>query len=517
MKKIKKVLAVLITLAMVMAMSLTAFAEAETSNIPSENDTATAVVSNVESGATVTAYQIVKAKYNEYGFVAYEKVNESLGIENILAPTSDEVSVIAKNTSGLETEGFTEVADSVNEEGLARFTADLEAGYWIVLVTGTVDEVYNPMLVGVYYSVGGSDNTMIPGSVDANTDWSLVTEGAYAKSTKPSIDKVVETPSDTGNDSGEAVAIGDTVEFSIATAIPSYSEQYDEVEVIISDELSSGLTLKPESIVVTGVPEASYTLETTEQGFKLSIDSAYALANGKQDITITYSATLNENAGINFDENTNTATLKYTNNPDRTTKEVKDKTYTYTFGIDASLNGSEIEKTKELFKVNETGKVEVVEKEVTVTGPLAGATFELTLNGTDKVYTATSDENGALEFKGLDEGTYTLVETKAPAGYTVNNTPHEVVISATYNNDGTLNSYTITIDDEATSTYVDTKEGPEKEISKTSIGSTGIVNTKISALPSTGGIGTTIFTIGGCIIMILAAALFFVNRRRSAE
>ena len=84
---------------------------------------------------------------------------------------------------------------------------------------------------------------------------------------------------------------------------------------------------------------------------------------------------------------------------------------------------------------------------------------------------------------------------------------------------GKLESYTITIDGEATSTYKATYTGQDKVtiIDKTDLGVTGIKNTKLASLPSTGGIGTTIFTIGGCAIMIIAAGLFFATRRKTEK
>ena len=154
---------------------------------------------------------------------------------------------------------------------------------------------------------------------------------------------------------------------------------------------------------------------------------------------------------------------------------------------------------------------------------LEGATFTLTNDVTGRVYTATSDKAGQLGFTGLDAGAYTLVETAAPKGYTINNEKIPVVITAEYNDDGTLKTYSIKINGEATSTYEATYTGEGTSISTiTNIEikdspQTQIKNTKISELPSTGGIGTTIFTIGGCLIMIVAAGLFFVSRRKSAK
>ena len=138
-----------------------------------------------------------------------------------------------------------------------------------------------------------------------------------------------------------------------------------------------------------------------------------------------------------------------------------------------------------------------------------------------------------MNFKGLDAGEYTLVETKAPEGYTLNNTPVPVVITAAYNEDGTLKNYNITVDGKNSSTYTATYKTSDAgivdidkietsvEVKEENLGhdisdSYIFWNTKLSELPSTGGIGTTIFTIGGCIIMIIAAGLFFASRRKKA-
>ena len=519
MKKMKKIFAALLTLAMVLGMSMTTFA----AGTPTANDKKTATVNNVEAGATVTAYQIVKANYDDTnGFTGYEAV-DGVTIADSKAPTSDEVTAIATDIqNGDVTLTSVTMTEGTAVDGLAPYTADLNAGYWVVLVTGTdIVEVYNPMLVGVYYSVSGSDNTMASGPVDANSNWNLVTKDAYAKSTKPVIEKTVGANQ---ND----VAIGDDVNFTITTAIPSYSKQYTSVKVVISDTLSEGLTLDIGSIEIT-VGGETYTpgaaLEATTSGFTLTFPSDYALSNGGKSVEITYTAELNENAGINFDANTNTATLEYSNNPSdaNDTETTDDKTYTYTFGIDALLYGdSEVynQTTNEIIKVDEDGNVISTVEEISetpvegITEVLTGATFTLTNNDTKKVYTATTDKDGKLNFEGLDAGTYTLVETAAPSGFTLDTTEHEVVISAEYDTNGLLESYTITIDGEATSTYTATYEGETITNISSEVTTTKIKNTALGELPSTGGIGTTIFTIGGCIIMIAAAGLFFASRRK---
>lgn len=546
MKKMKKLFAMLLTLAMVLGMSVTAFATSTPAPTkPTEGDKATATVSNVEAGATVTAYRIVEPTYNDKGFLGY-KAAEGVTLANILEPTSNEVTGIAADKTLLATLTKETLSAPEGATGLTTYTAQLGAGYWVVVVEGSdIQEVYNPMLVGIYYNVEGSgdNNTLVNGAVDANSKWSLNSTPAYAKSEQPTIDKKItgSTGKDTsdGNESGNDVAIGDTVNFEIDTKIPSYSKSYTEVMVKITDTMGKGLTLAdPVNLVVTVdgvVVEASkdtftFTPADDKKSFEISFASAYALAHSGEEVVVTYDAVLGEDAGLNFDANTNTAKLEYTNDPSGKTNEIEDKTYTYTFGIDANLFGSDGSAwnkfTEELLKTGEVRKIILDSGEEVETTTLPGAEFTLT-RADGKAYTAVSDENGYLSFTGLDAGTYTLQETKAPEGYSLNDTKIPVEITATYNEDGTLNSYTIKVNNENTSTYTATYDANEKgkvtDINCTPGHGDGpsdtheIKNTKLSSLPSTGGIGTTIFTIGGCLIMVVAAGLFFASRRKAAK
>ena len=180
MKKMKKALAVILSLAMVLGMSLTAFAE--TGKAPTKDDKTTATVSNVETGAIVTAYRVVEPVYGTNGgFKEYKSV-EGTNINNPVAPTSTEVTAIAANKTLLADLTSVKLNEgTVAENGLATYTAELTPGYWVVIVTGSaVQEIYNPMLVGVYYSVSGSDGQLTSQPVDANTNWTLEVENAFA-------------------------------------------------------------------------------------------------------------------------------------------------------------------------------------------------------------------------------------------------------------------------------------------------------------------------------------------------
>ncbi len=573
MKRFKKVFAVILSLAMVLGMSLTSFAAPVVSNgdgkVPSDENKATATASNIEAGAVVTAYRIVKPSYTSNGITGYEATTEAVKAILVDAEKKEAPTIVTSaqitEIANLDLTQFSDVVvmkgGDPDTNGLTTYTAELPAGYWMVIVSkGSTqyNKVYNPMLLGVYYSKSGSNSQLTMGPVDAAENWTLETENAFAKSSEPTLQKfIVEDGEEVkGND----VAFvgdnyGDVVNFRIKTQIPSYSDDYEDVMVKIADTLDPGLTLDMNSITVsvggTDVTndKVAYTAhDVTVAGFTIDFFSDYAKLNGNKEVIVEYSATINKDANINYDFNKNTATLDYTNNPSNVedAKHLEDQTYTYTFAIDSDITGKYDEEWKKLTEeIVKTGDKKVIDLgggQSTVTTRLEGAEFTLTRtdkkrpDGTDYVYTKVTDENGYLKFRGLDAGTYTLVETKAPEGYSLNNTPATVVITSDIDETtGLLNSYTITINGEKTSTYKATYEGetitkieyvnggtqldkPDENHQTTGASDIfEIKNTKLAALPSTGGIGTTIFTIGGCAIMIIAAALFFASRRKTAK
>lgn len=546
-KYLRKISAILMAAIMVLSMCVPAFAEAGVK--PKEGDKATATVLNVEDNATVTAYKIVNPVYNTNGFIGYTAA-DGVTVADVTNPTPAEITAIAKSIDATLADGkkvtlTQQVLDktgTANENGLYSYSKELTVGTWLVLVTGNVKEVYNPMIVSVYYSVGGNNNEMAAGRVDANSDWEVNGETVYAKSTKPFITKTIVN-SGSNNQKGDDKAVGDTVQYKIETKVPSYSEEYSTVTLKINDVLSDGLTLKQGEgeITVTGVPSDKYELTgVSDRGFTVTVDSAWALANQGADITVTYSATINENAKYNFNPNTNTATLEYTNK--QGVQSVADKTYHYTFGIDAELTGQESTEWTDITKeITKTGEERIIKdeqgNEIGRTRNLPGATFKMTRldnavhneDGTWTVtpysgsgtteWTATSGEDGHLKFTGLDAGWYELKETQAPSGYTLEGKKHYVHITATYLPDGRLESYSVVIDGAATSTYTAQYTGTTTTVSKVTIVEqpTTISNTKISNLPSTGGTGTYFFTIVGVMVMAGVAGMFLISRRKENE
>ncbi|MCQ2512138.1 MAG: isopeptide-forming domain-containing fimbrial protein [Lachnospiraceae bacterium] len=525
--KTKKLLAFLLSLAMVLAMGFTTFAA---SAVPSSDDVADVTIKGVEANATVTLYKIVEPVYNSAGLEKYQPVVTG-SIADVKVPTTAEIAALAQSATSI---GSPLLPIATVASGNDYVAKDLGAGMYLVLVEGTGATVYNPMIVSVNYD---KDSVIEDGSVDAKTNWVLDDVIAYAKSGTPGVDKKImsEDSNLNANSNGGDVAIGDTVNFEIDTAIPSYSEQYTNLKFDVTDTLSAGFDPASDIVVkvnnsVISASDDTYTIITGSGTFTVSFTEEFIRANGGKSVVVTYSAVVNSDAALNFDPNSNKAEITFSNDPTDSSKygTVDDRTYTYTFAIDGILGGTvttESYRTHEIIKVYEDGKVEVISQAddpldtIEVTNPLAGATFTLTNKATQKSYTATSDTEGYLSgFTGLDAGVYELVEASAPAGYVVDPTVHEVVISATYNDNGTLASYSITIDGVTTSTYTATYDILSPEITKVEGTQDTLVikNSKIPVLPSTGGIGTTAFYVIGAVL-VLGAGILLITRKRMSN
>lgn len=514
MSKIKKILAVLVTLAMVMAMSVTAFAASNLDGIVGTvDDRGDIVVGGIDVESpmpTVTAYPIAMATYDSNkNFSGYTNPYNIVDLEN---PTQAELSDIAAGKKGSLPTG---TVLTYNETEAIYKGNDMAVGMYLICVTGAETKVYNVAVASINYKNSSGNNVIDGGSV------TMVESGSawVKKSTTPSVSKVI-VEGDT-KVKGNSVNIGDDVSYEVTVGpVPNYGGNYPKLEVV--DTLSDGLKYNSDLVIKVGnntlVEGTDYDVKVDGQKIKVNfvVGGAYTLNNYVgQNLVFTYTAELTGN-DVNINEvfNNNDVVLTYTKDSKTSGNDAsqEDKTYTYTFEIDG-------EATKDIItKYGEEDKDEDGSND-----PLEGAVFKLYLDkncADSSLYTndvfngsVTSDVDGQLNIKGLEAGTYYLKEVSAPTGYSVNTHVFTIVISATYSDNGQLNTWKVTIDETDVATFKVNNDGKFEA----AISGIDIQNTKLNALPSTGGIGTTIFTVGGCLIMIAAAALFFVSRRKASN
>ena len=529
MSKVKRILSVIMAMVMVLAMSVPTFAAATTTSQKeakgTAEDTATISVSGIkaEKGITVTAYQIIKANYANGGkFSGYQSLypNVIKDVKNDVNVTSADLAQIIDATKVENT------TYSMSSEDGATYTATVPVGSYVVVISGADTKIYSPVVVSVVYKNKDGQTAMEYSDVNV-----VATGNAWVKvSDTPTLDKkIVE-----GNQevSGNTANIGDTVNYKLSTTIPYYGGSHPKFNIV--DNLS-GLTYTENSLKVKVgetelTPGTDYTLTATSNQITVDfvVNGAYKLNEYQgQTLIVNYAATVNQDAKLNGVANTNDATLNFTKDSkvDGNNGESKDKTYTYTFDIDGTAEGS---LTKELItKVGTTSsesKVALNDAEFTLYTDADLTTVYGTVYRENKQFNGVvkTANGGQMTMTGLKAGTYYLKETKAPSGYTLNDTVYTITINATID-EGTgkltdwsisVNGATISGDDHTvTSTFTVTNDAPAKQ----TIEKVEIVNTKITNLPSTGGIGTTIFTIGGCAIMIVAAGLFFATRRKTQK
>ena len=311
--------------------------------------------------------------------------------------------------------------------------------------------------------------------LDTTTDTVDIAE----KNEVPVVEKEVKAEGSEGEASDEnTVSIGDVLDYTITITAQPGAESY-----VLHDELSDGLTLSADSIVVDGLTAGEdYTLTTgPEDGcaFDIAFSKDYLDAITEPTaITVTYKATVNENAVIGWDSNTNKAILDYGDNG-HTTPTVT-KTYVYDFDITKvdengnALSGAEFS----LYEFEEGGDAIALVDEGNGVYRVATADDE----GTTTAIAV--NEEGKATVKGLEGKSFWLEETKAPAGYNKLADRVEVVFN---NEDG----------DFATADFANAR----------------VENKAGSELPSTGGMGTTaLYIVGGALVA--ATGITLVVRRR---
>lgn len=494
-------LALLAAFALVLAMAVPAFADEVKYTITIKNsvgtyeayqifkgDLAGNVLSNIEWGTGVKAEE-VKAAFGEKTAAEVARTLED-----------DETAAAAK-AFATKISGYLDTTAAV--EGTDKITG-LSAGYYLIKNKSVNEgEAYTDFILQVVNNV-----EITP------------------KGQKPTLDKQIKH-----NESGQWGAvgdnqIGDTVEFRTITTVPN-TTGYTKYDYTIYDEMSTGLTsnvTKDSGITIKindeTVLDNSYYTVTVEKAntFYVTVDILKAIKEGKieegDNLYTYYTGVLNEDANV-YDKGNqkNTAYLQYSNNPhDNTSKSETPKVtvYDWTFKMNVQkIDGAD--KEKELkdakFVLSKNGTVGLGTISEDGTPAETGNLIKLVYDPADKTYrvATASDENttyvmtaGNITIKGLDDAVdYYLYETKAPAGYNRLTEPVKFRINATYTSAGSRPDVLTKVGDEAAVTGL----------------KVSVENNAGTTLPSTGGMGTTVFYVVGGGLMAVAVVLLVTKKR----
>lgn len=497
MKKIKKIFALLMTVAMVMGLNVTAFAVTK--------DTATITVENAE-GATLEYVQVIEpGREDQYttGW-RFSSTDIANAYERALGVSNEQTAIamlikyyyksegqtlpkgapqIVQDATAATATQINQALDNVLNSSAIKRTSmsnsvDVKKAGVYVIYANHKDYTFKPM--SAYVGFGAPEGYDYPSLVDAKV---------VAK-------KIPTTITKKDDDPNNAVEIGQTVKYTVETTFPYFNKNDTNKYFAISDAITGasyvGLTDDPNTI------DVNEKTATVTIGTKVVTNQVEFVKNQDQEsFLVNLSAFINDEntyAGqkvvVTYEADVTQSTVE-----NKASSHVGDRHYDsdpinlYTGKITLlkyDVDNKNIVLGNAGFKVedSEGERLTFVQKDVNkkiYTYDPEGAITEIF-----------TDDKGNVVIEGLDVGEYTFTETTAPKGYSVNGTPVTVNLQITNSNQ----------DGEATAIY-DAKDE--------------MADTKLTALPSTGGIGTTIFTIGGCVIMIAAAGLFFATRKKAEK
>ena len=494
MKTIKRSIALVLAMILTLAMSVTVFAAPN-----ADQNTFSLTLNKAVKGHTYEAYQILSGDLSaDKATLSNIKWGEGINAEGQTALGGD-AAEYAKTLA--------EMGNNSSElkEQAQIIGANLASASGSVTVTDPDAKNVISNLKPGYYLIKDKDDSLQ--GQESYTEFILhVTDDvdANVKADVPSVEKKVK---DTNDTTGETTGwqdsadydIGDDVPFQLTATLANNIESYKTYSLKFNDTLSKGLDYNNDAVIKLGDKDVTDrftpSYDATAKTLTFTCDDILAFgAKNSDKIVVEYTAKLNENAEIGAAGNPNTVYLDFSNNPNNggegdRGKTPEDKVIVFTYKLTVN-------------KVDKENK------------PLTGAEFSLfkKVNGKDelvevKKILSTNAEGTKFEFKGLDDGTYVLRETKTPDGY--NSIEDQTfTISAEHDENSDDPKLTALTGDVASGSIIDL--GVMLENGELS---TDVVNNKGSVLPSTGGAGrVAIYVIGA--ILVLGGGIVLVTKKR---
>ena len=484
MKKMRKIFAVLLTLAMVLAMSIPTFAA---------KDGATLEVKGLATYAKqiVNIYEIYRLDANDNGWVAAAWTKgtnvtpETLNTEGMISALKN----AAQKTNATATKESTKIEDG---KFASNVTFDsLQAGAYLVIVTDSANKTEYSTMVAKTYKYDENNNLISP-----------LNASVVAKADKYHTGKEADKTN---------VEVGDLVTYTVRTTVPYQEVKPNGDKLVTEFKVSDTLTgakfyLTGEAVKGTAAVNTITVNGTTVAGFekldeqlngndKFTLDLMGLVKDDNtyagQEVVITYTAkvlTFNEvsNGATSTQDPIGTITRTYSGNATITK---------YDLGKKNKLEGAQFV----VYRKNANNKKEyaVIGNDGWITGQWIKETEDGKVpEGLGQTLTTSNEKGttyGTVTVKGLKVGDYYFQEVVAPDGYSINTNDVSFKMIATKEKNTEVVNGVVA-------------ENPD---------SISMEDSTLAQLPSTGGIGTTIFTIAGCLIMVAAAGLFFASRKRT--
>ena len=561
MHKLKKTFALLLALALVLSLGITAYAAEQKGSITIHEAGGVSV-----EGKTFLAYKVLDLNLVGEGYVYtvpealkdfyadYFELNEALGdfdyqvTQKIAALTGDDLFAFASGVLAAAKVANIAPASVTGQRGdtSVKFT-DLPLGYYVVEDTAETTPV----------------SALVLTSTKPNVEVNI-------KAELPVVDKKIIEEQDRVETNNAAV--GDVVSYEVTSKVPDMTG-YTKYYFVLKDTMSLGLTFNQDVAITIGNQaltkdnDFTVTAKATANGTEIEIvfKNFISYKDQKGDaITLTYSATINENAVIGAAGNPNYVKLQYSNNPNKVvsgdpdnpdkpavpegeTPEEEVRTYVTGLklikvdpegnrltGAEFTITGNKLNKVlvrKDVYTQDENGTYwRLTDGTYTTQDPLDEGVEQSKYESVTVKYakesvtevketqenvkaTAVVGDDGVLRFDGLSAGDYEITELRSPAGYNLLEKPFKITIDWTAPENVSVPCTWTVSDTEAGDGYASSLERGAQIVD-------GCIQIQVenksgTQLPETGGMGTTLFYIVGGLLMTTAVVLLITKKKLS--